>query len=125
MSTRGFTLISTLVTIALILFLSAYLMFGSGGGKSLRKDGEGKTYLGAAMARAKDANCITQLQQVRAALEIATDPVEGTRPAALQDLRIGGQFYRCPIGNEPYTYDPAAASPKEAVKCPHPGHEKH
>ena len=124
MKEKGFTLISTLVTIALILFLAVYLMNGSGGG-SLRKDGEGKTYLGAAMARAKDANCIQQLQQVRAGLEIATDPVENTRPPALKDLRLGESFYRCPIGKEPYTYDPAAGTTRESVKCPHPGHEKY
>lgn len=125
MRTRGFTLISTLVTIALILFLAAYLMLGGRGGESLRKDGEGKTYLGASIAAAKDANCIQQLQQVRAGLEIATDPVENTRPPALEDLRLGASFYRCPIGKEPYIYKPEAPTTREAVKCPHPGHEKY
>lgn len=126
MRRAGFTLIATLVTIALIIFLAVYVMNGGFGGKSSRKDGEGKTYLGAAMARGKDAACIEQLRNVRLALELQTNSNGDERPESLEDLKQPANYLHCPIGKkEPYVYDPTATDTREAVKCVHPGHEKH
>jgi hypothetical protein len=128
MRKAGFTIVATLVTIALILFLAVYLMYGgsTGGGKSMRADGEGKTYLGAAMARGRDAECIERLRNLRMAWDLAVNSSGDERPAALDELKQPADYLHCPIGKkEPYVYDPAATDARDAIKCVHPGHEKH
>ena len=123
---RGFTLIATMITIALILFLAVYLMNGGrGDGESIRKDGVGKTYLGASMARANDAVCIEHLRNMRLALEVATNTNGDERPTGLEELHQPADYLYCPIGKEPYVYDPAAASNEAAIKCVHVSHEKY
>jgi hypothetical protein len=128
MRKAGFTIVATLVTIALILFLAVYLMYGgsTGGGKSMRADGEGKTYLGAAMARGRDAECMEHLRSVRAGWELAVNSSGDEPPASLEDLKQPADYLRCPIGKkEPYVYNATATDSREAIKCVHPGHEKY
>jgi len=43
-------------------------------------------------------------------------------PKTLAEVRgLGNDMKQCPIGKEPYEYDPATGK----VHCPHPGHEKY
>jgi hypothetical protein len=115
-----------MVTIVIMMILAVALFKGSGmlGVKSApaRKDGHGTTVLGAAEWAAKDDVCRSNLSQVREALQLAEsqDP-DGKFPQTLQETKIGNDFYSCPIGHEPYAYDPTTGQ----VHCVHPGHEKY
>lgn len=120
MKQRGQTLVASLIVIAIITVLAVVFLKG-GGQMSQRKDGIGKTIVGQTKAAAKDDVCRSNLGQVRMALQIAQDPVEGTWPADLTATRLGSQFYSCPLGHEPYQYDPKTGQ----VHCVHPGHEKY
>lgn len=123
---RANSLVGLLAAVAIIAVLAVVLLhgqnvFGSTQGAPMRKDGKGKTILGASLARAKDAVCIEDIRQVRESLQINRDEVDNKWPATLQDLRLPPEFYKCPIGGEPYQYDPNTG----VVKCVHPGHEKY
>jgi type II secretory pathway pseudopilin PulG len=124
MKRRGFTLIATLITVAIICVLMVVMMQGytgmMGGPTTTRKDGKGVTTMGNAMMTAQDQVCKSNLQQVRQAIEAAR--LSGDEnPADIKGAGIGESFYRCPIGNEPYKYDPATGQ----VHCVHPGHENY
>lgn len=119
---RGFTLVSTLVTLALILML--VVVYTTGGlrvGQSSRPDGKGVTTLGAAQMRAFDTQCTSNLRQVRQAIQVVSNMGEDGYPQSLNETRLGRDFLACPIGKEPYQYDPATGQ----VRCPHPGHENY
>jgi len=118
-------LIGLIATAAVALVLVFVFTNGSGvfGGKKEpeRPDGQGKTIIGKTIAKAKDTKCLEYLQQDREMIQIATDPVEETKPATLADAKITGEIAQCPIGKEPYVYDPATGT----IRCVHPGHEKY
>ena len=121
MRARGFTIISTLVTMAIILILVVvYTTGGSRVGGSSRPDGKGRTVLGASRMKAFDTQCKSNIGQVRQSLQL-TSTVDDQLPATLEETRLGQSFYQCPIGKERYEYDPATGQ----VRCPHPGHEKY
>lgn len=125
---RGFSLVGVLLVVAIIAVL-VVVMYGKGipgvgggtQGTPPRPDGKGETVIGRAKYAAKDDECRNGLSQIRAAVAIATDPVEGTRPGTLAETRIGTQFTKCPVGSEPYSYDPNSGK----VQCPHRGHESY
>ncbi len=118
----GQGLIGTLIAVALLLVLTLVFLNGFGlAGKNQRKDKVGETIVGQSIARAKDEKCMAQLSQLRQSIEINTDSVEGGKPQSLQDTKLGSDFYKCPIGGEPYQYDAATGK----VRCVHPGHEKY
>jgi len=124
MTKRGFTLISTLLTVVIICVLMVVMMQGytglMGGQTTTRKDGRGTTTMGNAMLSARDQVCKSNLQQVRQAIEAAKMSGDGN-PPDLKSVGIGDSFYRCPVGNEEYKYDPETGQ----VHCPHPGHENY
>ena len=119
---RAFTLVSMIATIAIIAILAVvYIGWNGNGGVSPRKDGHGTTMPGLVKAKAQDEVCKSNLSQVRSALVIAqTSDPDGAYPATLEETRIGKDFYSCPMGHEPYNYDPKTGQ----VHCVHPGHEK-
>lgn len=124
---RGSSLVGVLVAVALVLVL--VIVFALGGGSlglspasdkpAARADGKGETVVGRSLYTAKDEVCRSNLGQVRTAITIQTDPVDNTRPEAISDLQLPSEFLKCPVGGEPYEYDPATGK----VRCPHPGHE--
>ena len=123
---RGQTLAATLIVLVIMAILAVVLFRGSGAfsgekPKSSRPDGHGTTVLGAAEYAARDDVCRSNLGQVRAALVIATQSNEDTPPTDLKETKLPAEFYSCPIGKEPYAYDPATG----VVHCVHPGHEKY
>lgn len=122
---RGSSLIGVIVAVVIVLVATLVFTFGgfglTGKGAPQRNDKVGKTLVGRSIARAKDEVCMSNLSQLRQAIEIASDPNDNTRPASIQDTRLGSDFYKCPIGAEPYDYD----SQTGKVSCPHPGHEKY
>jgi len=116
----GFTIIATLITVAIICILMVVMMQGYGtGSASTRKDGLGKTTYGGAIMTAKDEACRANLQQVRQGLEAAKLSNGDEVPADIKDAHIGDSFYSCPLGGEHYKYDSATGQ----VHCTHPGHE--
>jgi len=122
---RGHTLIGLLAAMAIIAVLGVSLFYGSGafqagGPKSPRKDGKGTTIPGLVKAKAQDGACQSNLNQVRLGIQVAETSGEDSRPQSLQELRLGSTFLSCPLGKEPYQYDPSTGK----VQCPHPGHEK-
>ncbi len=119
---RAQTLVATLIVIVIIAMLAVVLMNGSlGPGKSSRKDGLGTTIPGAVKLAARDDVCRSNLGQTRMGIQIARSNADDTPPATLDEIRIGKDFLQCPIGKEPYSYDPQTGD----VKCVHLGHEKY
>ena len=122
---RGQTLVASLIVVVIILILAVVLFKGSGvfGGKPVasRPDGKGTTVLGGVRYAAKDDVCRSNLGQLRSAIQILDSTNDDHPPATLQETKLGSDFYSCPVGHEPYQYDPATGQ----VRCPHPGHQNY
>lgn len=117
---RGQTLVATLIVVVIILILLVVFLRPTGG-TSPRADKKGYTVLGLARYSALDTQCKSDLDQVRLAIQTAkASSGDDTFPATLEDLHLGPQFSKCPVGGEKYIYDPQTGE----VHCPHPGHEK-
>jgi len=73
----------------------------------------------AAMDKAKEVQCMSNLRSVRQGIVMYKSQNE-TLPPSMKDLKMGmgADFFKCPVGMEPYQYDPNTG----AVRCPHPGH---
>lgn len=116
-------MIATLITVVIILILMVVLMKGEGlGGDTVdvRKDGLGKTTMGGAILTAKDSVCQSNLSQVRTALAAARMSSTDGPPQSITEAGLPANEYICPVGGEPYSYDPVTGG----VHCVHPGHEK-
>lgn len=127
-SESGRAMVGLLVAGALGLVIVLFFVMGGrlpGGGSMTgstpppRTDGKGETLVGRVAYEAKDEVCKSNIGQVRQALQVAADPVEGTFPGSLEETKLGQSFLSCPIDKTPYTYDPASGR----VSCTHPGHE--
>jgi len=115
-ASRGsFTLIGLLAAIVIIGILFVVL-YGRGGGPTGAGGGGAATTLGGAKDRAQDVLCQSNINQVRVALSIYQGN-SGHYPPSLEDLQ-GGVALSCPVGGEPYQYDPTTGQ----VRCTHPGH---
>lgn len=127
MNQRGNTLVGLMVVMAIMAILAVSLFYGrsafqSGPKQSARKDGKGTTIPGLVRYKAKDAVCQSNLGQIRAGIQVATSASgEDSFPASIKELKFPTEFETCPVGKEPYTYDPMTG----VVHCPHPGHEKY
>jgi hypothetical protein len=123
----NWTLIGLLVTVAIIVVVTAYLFGGSGSMTTVQKDSPlidkastKKTIYGKAIDTSKSAVCRSQLSQLRAGIETyKTTNTDGSLPKSFKDIGLGvsNTFYQCPVSDKPYTYDPATG----AITCPtHP-----
>ncbi len=111
------TLIGLLIVIVIIgILISMYGMPGGGGGSSSTAP---VSIAGGAKQRAEDVLCRNNLQQLRAAIQIYQGNNQ-TNPPSLDSLNSGVTL-SCPVGGEPYGYDPATGQ----VHCVHPGHESY
>jgi type II secretory pathway pseudopilin PulG len=111
---RGQTLVGILIVLVILLALAAYFFYF----RAPKKGGPPEAIPKAAMNRAHDVECQNNLQQIRAAIQMAQ--MDGANPPDLPSLNLGENFLKCPVGGEPYRYDPQTAQ----VGCAHPGHEK-
>ncbi|CAN5419920.1 hypothetical protein BH11ARM1_BH11ARM1_03950 [soil metagenome] len=124
---RAQTLIALLIVVAIMAVLAVVLLKGSGAfagageNNSPRKDGKGTTTVGLVKLSADDTVCRSNIQQVREAIIIARSNADDAPPADLTALRLPPEFSVCPLGKEPYAYDPTTGT----VHCVHPGHEKY
>lgn len=106
--------------IAAALIVGCFLAGGCSVDGNQRADQVGETVVGQSIARAKDAVCMENLKQVRAAIEVQKTTADAN-PPDLAGLRLSPDLLACPIGKEAYVYDPDTGT----VKCPHPGHGKY
>ncbi|MDT7897925.1 MAG: hypothetical protein RRB24_07835 [Armatimonadota bacterium] len=113
---QGQTLAVLLVAVLIIVIVITLVWFSrqTPSGVSGTK---GQTTYGAALQRAKEVECLNNLQQIRTAVQtyIATN---GSNPPALSAVSLpGGVQPVCPVAKVPYTYDATTGT----VKCPqHP-----
>ena len=122
MNRKGQTLVATLIVLVIIAMLAVTLMNGSlGAGQSTRADGLGTTIPGKVMYGAKDDVCRSNLSQARSAIAIAKMDNDDKPPASVDELRLSKDFLACPVGKEPFVYNPEDGT----IKCVHPGHEKY
>lgn len=121
---RGNTLVGLLAAVAVLAVLVVVFIGSKGSslgvGDSTRKDGKGRTALGAARMAAKDSVCRERLNQVRQGIAVA-QTTDDTNPGSLVEVPSLRSLSTCPIGGQAYRYDPATG----AVGCPYPGHEKY
>lgn len=124
MKSKANSLVGVLVACAIVVLLVLVFTVGPGlfGQKSQeRPDGKGETVVGKTLYRAKDEVCRSNIEQVRLALKVNTDPVENTFPDSIESTKLGSDYYKCAVGGEPYVYDKESGQ----VRCVHPGHEKY
>ena len=124
MRQKGQTLVATLIVIAIMGILAVAMLkpWAVGGtSKPARADGKGNTVPGLVKLKAEDEVCRSNLGQVRLMIQTQMGG-EDTPPTSLTELRgLPKEFLSCPIGKEPYAYDPTTGT----VRCVHPGHEKY
>ena len=113
----GQTLIGMVLVVLILLAVGAYFLWGRTSEKPPSSDPS--TIPKAALDRAQGVDCASHLQQLRAALQMAQ--MEGAQPPDLASLNLGPDFLKCPVGGEPYRYDPRTGQ----VNCPHPGHNRY
>jgi prepilin-type N-terminal cleavage/methylation domain-containing protein len=116
-SRQGFSLIEILVVMVIVVILSSItysVFFGHS-----KNAPPGKAHN--PIERAHDSECINNVHQVHLAI-LAADAgdTEGKHPASLDELKLPKEMLSCPVGHQPYVYDPATGE----VHCPYPGHEK-
>jgi hypothetical protein len=134
---RGsWSMIGILISVAIMLILTIILMGGPQifSAKAKLPDVNSPNFgnqrggisggVGGAIAvrnRALDERCADNLRQLRQGIQINFNSVDNKYPASLADvIQVSpGLSATCPVGHEPYSYDPSNGS----VKCVHPGHE--
>lgn len=123
---RGFAaLIEIIIVAALILGgLALYLSFSGGYGKMPDVGGpvgdQPASVPGRAIQKAHSMECQQDLRQLRMLINMSKGEGEsGGYPQSLEAMPEASKIRTCPVGGEPYTYDPTTGR----VSCPHPGHE--
>jgi competence protein ComGC len=111
---RGETMIGLLAVIVIIAILA--VVFLRPGGKGQEK----KSMPAQVQQKASGVECQSNLNQVRQMIQMYQTDNEQNPPSlqALSGLPAG--FTQCPVGGEPYWYDPQSGR----VTCRHPGHER-
>lgn len=126
LNNRGnWSLIALLAAVAIVIIVAAMIFGKNGTGPSsvkansplLDPHSKKQTIVGKAIDTSKASVCREQLVQIRQGIQAwkATEATEANPPNLKAiGLSVGQEFYRCPMTNQPYTYDPATG----AVKCP-------
>jgi type II secretory pathway pseudopilin PulG len=112
-----FTLIGLLLVIVIIGILFAMYGMPPGGTGAAGPGSSPATIAGGAKVRAQGVVCQNNLQQLRAAISIYQANNQ-SYPPSLESLNAGVSL-SCPVGGEPYEYDPTSGR----VQCVHPKHE--
>jgi len=121
-SRRGLVLIEILVVLIILgLLVAAY--FGLRGRPTRKPQqaqfpGQAQTLPGRAIQKGQSVECMNNLRQLRAAVEMY-QVENGTYPPQLDPA--WGIPLKCPVSGYPYRYDPQTGR----VQCPTPGHERY
>ena len=113
----GQTLIGMLAAIAIILILATIFLWP--GGKDGDK-GKGKSMPAQVKERAESVECQSNVRQIRMGVQMNTMAGEPA-PKSLAELKYPAEVLQCPVGHQPYKYDPQTGQ----VQCVYPGHEKY
>jgi hypothetical protein len=127
---RGFGVVEVIIVLVVVLCGALLYVTVTNGAKKAQQEarqdvtkqpGEGPhSVLGKAYQKGVSPACQEHLRQLRMMLDMAKSESEsGSYPASLSELSGAAQISACPIGKDPYTYDPATGK----VSCGHPGHE--
>jgi len=123
-SQRGFLVLIELLVVIVIIGILFVALYGTGagggaGGKGSDNTGAtgGGTPLGASVRMARGTVCKNNMAQLRMAIGIFANTNE-RNPNSLEEVNAGVPL-TCPVGGEPYQYDPNTGQ----VHCVHPGHE--
>jgi len=113
------SLLGLLLALAIMAILAVILLGGPQSAGPGGRSGPGP--LVAAKGEALKLACQNNLQQIRTAIQLREGNQEG-KPASLQEIAqsVPGLQLKCPVGGEPYQYDPNTGR----VWCIHPGHER-
>jgi hypothetical protein len=122
---KGFlTLIELLVV--MVIILGMFWVFSgpgrspAGPGGGVATPGGGMSTPGMAIRAAKGAECASNLNSIRQAIQVYKTTSEGRPPGSLEELRLAPDYLRCPVSKQPYTYDPQTGQ----VQCTTPGHQR-
>ncbi|HLV80442.1 MAG TPA: prepilin-type N-terminal cleavage/methylation domain-containing protein [Chthonomonadaceae bacterium] len=116
---HGFSLVEMLVVVVLLVAIGGALTYFYLGRGSGSKPGD---VVHTPISQANSTVCISNLHQIRDALTMArTSDPEGKLPASLDALHLPTEMLSCPVGHEPYQYNPQTGE----VHCIHPGHENY
>ena len=114
---RAFSLVEILVVVVILAILAAFLMPHYLGGSKTA----GGRRIESPKERGQGVACMNNLQQIRMGLSMSgMGGDEESRPKSLTELKLPAEMLRCPVGGEPYQYDPKTGR----VWCTHPGHEQ-
>jgi len=112
-------LIEILVVVAILAAL-AYMIVPRYLGE---RSAPGRDTVAGPKERAYSVDCMNNLRNIRAAIEMQRQMGEGQLPPTLAGFASSGvseSMTRCPVSGQPYFYDPKTGT----VKCTYPGHEK-
>ena len=120
--TGGQSLVGVLVVLVIIMLGYYFFMRGGNMGSGpVGPHGE-QTIYKAAINKASGVECMSNLRQIRQAIQMYEQTNE-KKPAALTDLKANGVIAAmliCPVTKKPYAYDPATG-----VRCTDPPHAKY
>jgi len=114
---QGFSLVEILVVVVLLVAIGGALTYFYLGRGSGNKPGD---VVHTPISQANSTVCVSNLHQLRQAIDMAkmSDP-DGKYPASLDQLHLPAEMLSCPVGHEPYQYNPNTGE----VHCIHPGHQ--
>lgn len=123
----NWSLIGLLLAVVIVMVVAAiylggsknanFTTVGSKNQKLLDSKSQKETVVGKAMDTARASDCSEHLRQIRMGIEnFKMSGTDDKNPASLKDLNLGvpETYFKCPVSNQPYTYDPATGT----VKCP-------
>ncbi len=114
---KGQTLAALLVVILVIAIVASFVYLSKQSPSPRRTEQRERTTYGAALERAKEVECMNNLNQIRQTVQMFVAE-QGSYPPNLQSIRLpAGVQPICPIAKVPYAYEPTTGN----VKCPqHP-----
>ncbi|MHB9130092.1 MAG: type II secretion system protein [Armatimonadota bacterium] len=131
---RGFGSLIEILIVAVIILCGAALYMGMMRGTTSATNAINNNDLGGpasaggpqsiparTIQKAHSMECQNNVRQLRQLIEMSkSDSENGTiYPSSLSNMPEAAKISKCPVGREPYQYDPTTGK----IHCVHPGHE--